>query len=179
MRKIETFENNKKAENEIYISANHNSDLRIFNSSISHEIKAPIRAIDGYARIFLEDYGTDTDKNGVELIENIRSICNDTLLLINKLLDYTKYAEMDPIKEPVDLKNIIQSVFQKLVGSYSPSNTALLQFESNLPIILSDRFLMEQVITNILSNSLKFTRGKEEAVITVGFRYEDSLPIFL
>ncbi len=174
---ISTFDN-EKTENKISESRNQTNDLRIFNSSISHEIKAPIRAIDGYARIFLEDYGAGMDENGVELIENIRTICRDTLTLVNKLLDYTKYAEMEPIKEPVDLKDLIQSVFHELVGSYSQSNSIKLQFEGSIPFILSDRFLIKQVITNIISNSLKFTRGKEVGIITAGYQYENNVPVF-
>ncbi len=175
---INTFEDEKKAENKIPESRNTGNDLRIFNSSISHEIKAPIRAIDGYARIFLEDYGAGIDENGLELIENIRNICNDTLVLINKLLDYTKLAEMEPIKEPVDLKGLIRSVFHELEGSYSQGNFIELQFEGSIPIILSDRFLIKQVITNILSNSLKFTRDKNPGIIIAGFSYEENVPVF-
>lgn len=175
---ISTFEDKNRAENKISESRQQGNDLRIFNSSISHEIKAPIRAIDGYARIFLEDYGSAIDKNGAELIENIRSICSDTLILINKLLDYTRFAEMEPIKEPVDLKDMIRTVFYELVGSYSQGTSTKLQYEGSIPFILTDRFLIKQVITNIISNSLKFTRGKEPGIITAGFRYEDNLPVF-
>ncbi len=156
----------------------YNNELKILNSSISHEIKAPIRAIDGYARIFLEDYGASVDKNGVELIENIRSICNDTLSLINKLLDYTRYAEIEPIKEPVDLKELIRSVFDELTVSGCQGNHLQLMFEGPIPYILSDRFLIKQVITNILSNSIKFTRGKNPGIITAGCRYTDNSPVF-
>ena len=175
---ISTFEEEQKTENKIPGARKSSNDLKIFNSSISHEIKAPIRAIDGYARIFLEDYGSTIDENGLELIQNIRTICTDTLVLVNKLLDYTKFTEIDPIKEPVDLKEIIHSVFHELVGSYTQNDRMELQYEGCLPIILTDRFLMKQVITNIISNSLKFTRGKSHAVITAGYHYEDRQPVF-
>lgn len=175
---ISTFEDEKKTENKISESARPSNDLRIFNSSITHEIKAPIRAIDGYARIFLEDYSAQIDENGVELIKNIRGICNDTLGLINKLLDYTRFAEMEPIKEPVDLKNMIQAVFEELVGSYLQGSSIKLEYESTIPMILTDRFLMKQVITNIISNSLKFTRGKDPGIITAGYRQEDTVSVF-
>lgn len=172
------YDDNMRTENKITEARKPNNDLKIFNSSISHEIKAPIRAIDGYARIFLEDYGAGIDNNGVELIENIRNICSDTLALVNKLLDYTKFAEMDPIKEPVDVKALIQSVFHELAGSCSQGSPTLLEFDGTIPFILSDRFLIKQVITNILSNSLKFTRGKDPGIITAGYRCEDNDPVF-
>lgn len=174
---INTFENIKKPVNQIDESGQGMSDLRIFSSSISHEIKAPIRAIDGYARIFIEDYEQDIDPNGMELIENIRSICKDTLILINKLLDYTKFAETDPIKEPVDLELLIHSVFQELVVGYS-GNTIELHFQESIPSILTDRFLIKQVFINIISNSLKFTSDKEKSIVTAGYRFQDNTHVF-
>ena len=175
---INTLENVKKVENQTSDSKQLISNLRVFNSSISHEIKAPIRAIDGYARIFIEDYSNQIDENGLALVRNIRNICSDTLTLINKLLDYTKFAEVEPIKEPVDLENLIRSVFNELLVGYSLNNQLELHFEEMIPSILSDRFLMKQVITNIISNSLKFTRDKEQVHITAGYHYEDKTHVF-
>ena len=57
------------------IEYNSNELGRNFNYAISHEIKAPIRAIDSYARIFIEDYGNKVDQEGTELVSNIREIC--------------------------------------------------------------------------------------------------------
>jgi len=100
------------------------------------------------------------------------------LILINSLLDYTKFAETEPIKEPVDLENLIRSVFQELVIGYSENNKVDLHLQEKIPSILSDRFLIKQVLTNIISNSLKFTRGKEQGIITAGYTYEDNTHIF-
>jgi signal transduction histidine kinase len=167
----------KITDNKIQESGKINNDLKVFNSSISHEIKAPIRAIDGYARIFLEDYGHMVEDSGLELIRNIRTICADTLALVNKLLEYTKLDEIEPIKEPVNLKEILDSVFNELAGSNGVNNQVELRYESNLPMVLTDRFLIKQIFTNIVSNSLKFTRGKT-GIITAGFRYENDEPVF-
>lgn len=153
---------------------NVNNELIAFNYTISHEIKAPVRAIDGYARIFIEDYENKVDKEGIELIRSIRHICGDTLLLINKLLEYIKFADMEPTKEVIDLKQMIDFTFYELVVGYKDKNKIQLKFESNLPIILGDNILMKQVITNLISNSLKFTSNKEFALITVGYTLENN-----
>lgn len=155
-----------------------NDELRNFNYAISHEIKAPIRAIDGYARIFIEDYAEQVDKEGYELIRNIRHICSDTLLLINKLLEYTKCVEMEPIWEIINLEELIKSTFQELISSYTRKGKIELRFENELPTILGDSILIKQVITNIISNSLKFTVNKELALITVGYICERDENIF-
>jgi light-regulated signal transduction histidine kinase (bacteriophytochrome) len=137
-----------------------------------------VRAIDGYARIFIEDYGNSVDKDGIELIRNIRHICDDTLLLINKLLEYIKFADMEPTKEIIDLEKLIKTTFKELVVGYMDKQKIQLEIESDLPIILGDTILMKQVITNIISNSLKFTSNKEFALITVGYGLENNENIF-
>lgn len=157
---------------------NANNELRAFNYTISHEIKAPVRAIDGYARIFIEDYGNSVDNDGIELIRNIRYICDDTLLLINKLLEYIKFADIEPTKEIIDLQKLIQTTFKELVVAYMDKQKIQLKIENNLPIILGDAILMKQVITNIISNSLKFTSNKDFALITVGYVLENNENIF-
>ncbi|AJG99838.2 histidine kinase [Clostridium beijerinckii] len=157
---------------------NANNELIAFNYTISHEIKAPVRAIDGYARIFIEDYGKEVDKDGIELIKSIRHICGDTLLLINKLLEYIKFADMEPTKETIDLEQLIQSTFNELVVGYMDKADIQLKFESKLPIILGDSILMKQVIINLISNSLKFTSNKDSAIITVGYDLENNENVF-
>lgn len=157
---------------------NTNDELINFSYTISHELKAPIRAIDGYSRIFIEDYEKQIDEDGVALIGNIRHICSDTLSLINKLLEYIQYGDMQPTKEMINLKELVKATFDELVIGYKEKDTVQLKFESELPIILCDNILMKQVIVNIISNSLKFTVNKEIALITVGYIYEDNENIF-
>lgn len=151
-----------------------NDELQAFNYTISHEIKAPVRAIDGYARIFIEDYSAGVPKEGVELIQNIRGICSDTLILINKLLEYTRFTDFEPILEALDLKEMVKTVFDELVVGYSKSQKIDLKIEDGIPFILADKVLMRQVITNIISNSLKFTRNVNVGVITVGYCFENN-----
>lgn len=155
------------------------TDLQALNFTLSHEIKAPVRAIDGYARIFIEDYGDKIDENGLSLILNIRSICKETFLLINNLLDYTRLSEMEPMKETVDLQRMIRTVFDELVQGYTENGReAILRFQNEIPFVLCDRTLMHQIIINILSNSLKFTQEKSKAVITADFYQQGGENIF-
>ncbi len=144
-----------------------NSELSSFNYTISHEIKAPVRAIDGYARIFLEDYGGSLDAEGRGLIENIRGITRETIALADKLLEYTRFMREQPCSEVVDLQVIVHEVFMSLHAAEGADIT--LRFETPLPHVLGDRVLLRQAYANILSNAHKFTRGKVGGTITVGF----------
>lgn len=155
-----------------------NNELQAFNYTISHEIKAPVRAIDGYARIFIEDYKDAVNEEGLALIKNIRSICSDTLILLDKLLEYTRFTDFEPILEAVDLKIMIKSVFDELTLGHSENNKIILNIEEAIPFVLTDKVLIKQVITNIISNALKFTRYKDIGIITAGYSYENSENIF-
>lgn len=177
MVKINNSEKNT-TENQIISTKQNSSDLKVFSSAISHEIKSPIRAIDGYARILAEDYGGQIDKNGLELIGNIRDICKDTLTLINKLLEYIMFSEAELIKEPIDLEGMIRSVFCECAESYSSVNHVELRFEGSIPSILTDRLLIRQVVINIISNSFKFTKNKKQGIITAGYKTENDKPVF-
>ncbi len=148
-------------------------ELQAFNYTISHEIKAPVRAIDGYARIFIEDHKNSVSSEGLELIQNIRNICSDTLVLINKLLDYTKFTDFEPVLEALDVRKLASTVFDELIIGYSQKQSIQLQLEENIPFILADKILMKQVFANILSNSLKFTRNVDTGIISIGYGYEN------
>lgn len=154
------------------------NELQALNATISHEIKAPVRAIDGYARIFLEDYGDSIDNEGTDLILNIRTICSDTLTLINKLLDYTHFAEAEPIQEAIDLSLMIKDVFNELTLRYCDNKAIKLNMDKDIPFILADKILIKQVLINIISNSLKFTSNKEVSVITIGYEFKNDENIF-
>jgi len=176
---INSFETNKYLEETTNKLQSSNNELKALNATISHEIKAPVRAIDGYARIFLEDYGDSLNSEGTDLILNIRTICSDTLTLINKLLDYTHFAEAQPIQEAIDLSLMIKDVFNELIISYSDTQTIKLNMDEHIPFILADRVLIKQVLINIISNSLKFTsNNKEINIITIGYIFENNENIF-
>lgn len=144
-----------------------------FALTLSHEIKAPVRAIDGYTRIFIEDYGSRLDAEALDMLSNVRSICKDTIALINKLMEFTRIADDEPVKEIVNLKELIAAVFREQTALSAESRECRLQFAGSIPPVIGDRFLLTLAMQNILSNALKFTREKETAVITAGCRRED------
>lgn len=155
-----------------------NSELASFNYTISHEIKAPVRAIDGYARIFLEDYGGGLDPEARDLVENIRHICAETIALSNKLLEYTSIAREEPCNEIVDLQSMIAEVFHTLQAAYSEGGVIRLEFTSSLPPVIGDPVLLRQAVVNLLSNALKFTREKPEGLITAGWERQGGEDVY-
>ncbi len=155
-----------------------NHELEALSYSISHEIKAPVRTIDGYARLFLEDYGVGMDREALLMIGNIRNICGETIVLINKLLEYTKISAEKPKREVVDLETMLQDVFQELRVCYGRESNARFQLDTRLPPVIGDSFLIRQAMSNILSNALKFTREKPVAIIRAGCSLQNGKPVF-
>jgi len=154
------------------------NELQALNITISHEIKAPVRAIDGYARIFIEDFGNQVNEDGIALIQNIRSICSDTLTLINKLLEYTKYADTEPIHETINLRLMLLEVFNDQILGHSDKQKVHLDIGDNIPYLLADGVLIRQVLVNIISNSIKFTKNNESVKIIARYVFENNEHIF-
>ena len=167
----------KQLEEEVKELKNLNYELGILSCTISHEIKSPLHAIDAYARIFIEDHGEQVDENDLKLIKNIRNLCSDTLVLVNKLMEYIKIQSIEPHNERIDLSSIISEIFKKLVSSYTNNNIKL-KFDTKLPDIFFDRILITQIISNLISNALKFSQGEKVPIITIGYKYNKGEKIF-
>lgn len=86
------------------------NDSPEFNIDITKEIKAPVQAIDGLARIFLENYGANINPDGLALINNIRAVCQDTIKFINEIPDYTLLNKLNPADEMIDFSGTIPEV---------------------------------------------------------------------
>lgn len=153
------------------------NELEAFTYTVSHDLKSPIRAVDGYSRIVLEDFASRLGEEGVEIMGNIRGICKDMIELISKLLSYSTMAKAEIVKEEVDVEGQVRSIFNELQSANRNRNIKL-SVETGLPMVSADRVLMRQVLHNLLSNAVKFTRHKEEALISVGCTITEEEYIF-
>jgi signal transduction histidine kinase len=139
-----------------------------FDCIIAHEIKSPLRAIDGYARLFIDDGGPALSPKVLGMLENIRCICGDAISLADKLLEYSRVSGRALAEETVDLASVARDAFVLLSAAHAPRGGARLVFVSELPCVMADRELMRQAVTNILSNSLKFSIDGKPCEIAAG-----------
>jgi signal transduction histidine kinase/ABC-type uncharacterized transport system substrate-binding protein len=142
-------------------------ELEAFSYTVSHDLKSPLRAIDGYSRIILEDLGPRMDEDSKEIMGNISKISTDMIDMINKLLQYSTTSRAELNKEEVDIRAEFLSVFEGLRVIHPERDISLI-IETGMPTVYADRILFRQLIQNILSNAVKFTRDREKAVIRVG-----------
>jgi len=143
------------------------NELEVFSFTVSHDLKSPLRAIDGYSRIILEDMGSNMDKDSAEMLGNIGKISKDMINMINQLLKYSTTNRDEIEKEEVDMKENMISVFDELRVIH-PDRDINLVIETGMPVVYVDRALFRQLLQNIFSNAIKFTRDREKAIITAG-----------
>jgi len=130
-------------------------------------MKSPMRAVDGYVQILLEDFGDKLDSDAVQMLNNIRTISRESIDMINMILQYSKTSAAVLNKEPVEMEALVTEVFSELRLGY-PDRDIRLAIETSLPRVNVDRILFRQLLQNVISNSMKFTSVREKAIITVG-----------
>lgn len=153
------------------------TELEAFTRTVSHDLKSPLRAIDGYSAIILEDYKEVLQKEVVQMITNISNVSCDMIKLIDKVLLYSTTSKAKIQKEQVNIKEIFVGVFNELKTICLNRNIEF-NIKTEMPMVAADGILMRQVVYNIISNAMKFTRNKEIAVIDVGCIQSSNEQIF-
>lgn len=142
-------------------------ELESFSYTVSHDLKSPLRAVEGYTQILIEDLRTTLDEDTMKMLQNIRKISRETIEMINKLLQYSKTSRALLYKEEVNIEKKVNEVFNELALEHQERDISLI-VETGMPNIFVDRVLFRQLLQNILSNAIKFTKNREKATITVG-----------
>lgn len=150
-----------------------NKQLESFSYSVSHDLRVPLRAIDGYSRMLLEDYGPALDAEGQRLVGVVRSSTKDMGQLIDDLLEFSRLGRQPLTMQPVEMEAIAQQAWNELQES-SPGSAITIRIDA-LPPARGDSAMLRQVMLNLLSNAVKFTRDVATPQITVGARTENGV----
>jgi light-regulated signal transduction histidine kinase (bacteriophytochrome) len=164
VRILNELNENLKKESEKLEDAN--KELEAFAYSVSHDLRVPLRAIDGFSRIIMEDYEDKLDDEGKRLLNIIRENTLKMGHLIDDILLLSRASRQEMIMSPIDMESLVMNVFGELKHSIEDRDVQL-QIKT-LPPAYGDRTLLYQVLSNLISNSIKFTGLKEKAVIEVG-----------
>ena len=151
-----------------------NEELEAFAYSVSHDLRVPLRAIDGFSRILMEDYGDSLDEEGNRLISIVRDNTEKMGDLIDDILLLSRVGRQKMKGFEIDMEYLVRNVWEDLRPDWEGREIELIVVD--LPNAQGDRILMAQVFQNLLSNSIKFTRNKNPAVIEVGAQnYNDEI----
>ena len=143
-----------------------NKELEAFSYSVSHDLRAPLRAIDGYARMAKEDFATLLDDHGRRLLNVISDEATRMSRLIDDLLTFSRISRQQTEPVPIDMHAMAQDVYNELIKS-EPDRTIKFDLQA-LPSAQGTPAMIRQVWINLISNALKFTRKRPEAIIEIG-----------
>lgn len=132
-----------------------NQDLEEFAYSVSHDLRGPLRRIQGFAQILLEDVGGLLDPASLEYLQRIAANGEQLDILITELLTYSRLRQGEINLEPVKLSSVLAHVLKQLEPEMA-ERQAQVQIEGTLPIVQANRLTLAQVLTNLLSNAIKF-----------------------
>jgi light-regulated signal transduction histidine kinase (bacteriophytochrome) len=143
-----------------------NRDLESFSYSVSHDLRAPLGAIEGFTRALQEDYAEQLPAGALHLFDRVRANAGHMSRLIEDLLEFARTGRQAVVHVPVDLREVAGRVLAGLEEEISTRKVEVRMGE--LPRCDADPVLMTQVFQNLLSNALKYTRMRERAVIEIG-----------
>ena len=143
-----------------------NKELEAFVYSASHDLRAPLRAIDGFSQMIVEDAGDRLDAGDVAHLQRVRAAARRMALLIDHLIALSRTARQDLSLAPADLSAMAESVLADLREA-EPERRVSAAVEPGLAVT-ADAALLRVILTNLLANAWKFTSHHEKARIEVG-----------
>lgn len=167
LAKYELSEKNRILEEKTVELQSAVNELEAFSYTVSHDLKSPLRAIEAYTKMISEEENEKLNDNTKEMVHNVKSICSNMIKMIENLLKYSKMTNLEICKGPVDINEIFQLTFKQYKAIYI-DRFIQFEFETGIPVVLADPILIKQVISNIISNAVKFTKNEEKAHIVIG-----------
>jgi signal transduction histidine kinase len=145
-----------------------NRELDAFAHSVSHDLRAPLRAVIGYTTIVAEDHAAQLPDDARRLLADAVSAARRMDRLIEDLLRFSRLGQQSLVKRPVEVAVLVAEVLDDLRGDVAGRTIEVAV--GDLGQAVADPALLKQVLANLLSNAFKFTRRRERAVVTIGRR---------
>lgn len=150
-----------------------NKELEAFTYSVSHDLRAPLRQVDGFTRILLEECGSQLDATARHYLQQVSDGTLRMGRLVDDLLALSRVGRQELAHRRTDLQELVRSVTRELQPE---TEGRQVQWRiAQLPVVECDPSLIRQVFVNLLSNAVKFTRPREQAVIEVGQTQADGV----
>lgn len=143
-----------------------NKELEAFSYSVSHDLRAPLRAVDGYSRMMAEDYAGKLDEDGLRMLDVIRSETRRMGRLIDDLLAFSRLGRQQIEHVKIAMQSMAQEIFEEQVAQ-DPTRNVRLNLHP-LPPAYGSEAMIRQVWVNLISNAVKFTKGREVGEIEIG-----------
>lgn len=142
-----------------------NAELETFTYSVSHDLRAPLRHVDGFSRILVEEWGGQLDPAAHQYLQRIRAAIRQMAVMVDELLHLARVGRQELRQQVTGLNSLVEEVLRDLKPEMEGR-----QIEwriGSLPFVDCDPGLMKQVFANLLSNAVKYTRPRPAALIEV------------
>ena len=149
-----------------------NRELEAFSYTVSHDLRAPLRHIDGFVQLLNKREGERLDPTSARYLRIIGEAANKMGKLIDELLELSRTGRTDMRVHKVDLNALLDEVRRELAPTMT--NRKIRWDVSKLPAVEGDSTLLKVVLINLISNALKYTSPRREAYIAVGYKPGDS-----
>ncbi len=154
-----------------------NSELEAFTYSVSHDLRAPLRHIDGFSQIMIEDYSDGLDEVGIGHLNAIRAATQEMSQLIDDMLLLSSVARSEMHRELIDLSSLAEEVMSGL-KERDTTRKAIIDIEKGLSV-WGDKRLLQIMLSNLLGNAWKFTSKQEQTVISFGREQKEGETAFV
>jgi PAS domain S-box-containing protein len=153
-----------------------NKELESFSYSVSHDLRAPLRAVHGYSKMLKENYEIQLDSEGNRLVNNIMSNAKKMGQLIDDLLRFSRIGRKDLIKSNIAMFEMVTSVCNELKNELPDRN---IEFNIRpMPSALGDNISVKHIWLNLVSNAIKYSRLKEKSIIEIGSETKENEIIY-
>lgn len=143
-----------------------NRELEAFTYTVSHDLRAPVRAMYGFAEMLIEDHGEQLEEEGRRKLGVVMRNADKMGHLIDALLSLSRINRKELVNVAIDMNDLAREVWREVIQEESRHNV---RFELGpIPNCIGDRTLLRLVFHNLLSNALKYSRGREEALVEIG-----------
>jgi len=153
-----------------------NKELESFSYSVSHDLRAPLRAMDGFSRAVLEDYGAQLPADGQRYLQVIRTSAQRMGNLIDDLLSFSRLSRATLSKRTIDVRRLVQESLEELHAQREGREIELKI--GDLPACEGDPALLKQVWINLLSNAFKYTQKRASTVVEIGSKMDGRANIY-
>jgi signal transduction histidine kinase len=156
---------NRKLRQNIQQITDLNKELETFNHTISHDLRTPLIVIGGFAKRLLKHYSGNLDDTGREELNIIQDNAQRMSRLIDDLLAFSRSERQQIKSEIVDMSKIAKKIVEEL-KVLTPEKTSI--YIRDIPVVYGDPVMLRQVLYNLITNAIKFTKYKEKAIIEIG-----------
>ncbi len=153
-----------------------NKELEAFSYSVSHDLRAPLRAVQGFCQIYMDDFKASIPQDGLPLLEHVLQGSQRMAQLIEDLLEFSRLGRQPILRQIVPLDRIATRLVVDMRAKEPQREVEVKQ--GKLGECEGDPSLIEQVLVNLISNAFKFTRKREDALVEIGCMEEGAERVY-